>query len=234
MAQTWRSRFSIPLGVAAVAALPIGALGTKFGLWPFTVGFLLIAIGVLLALTLILLAVIFAFMQAYQEDKKGLLVGGGLGLLPLAVVVSLVMGGGTKVPPIHNVTTDVANPPSFEALLVARGNDSNPVDLDEESQQANLGFYKLQPIQSKLSVEDAAARAQTVAEQLGWTITAGQRANYIEATDETFWFGFKDDVAIRITPTAAGSQVDLHSVSRVGKSDLGANALRIQAFAQAF
>jgi uncharacterized protein (DUF1499 family) len=56
----------------------------------------------------------------------------------------------------------------------------------------------------------------------------------IEATDTTFWFGFKDDVVIRVRPTADGSRVDIRSKSRVGRSDVGANAARIEAFLDAF
>ena len=52
----------------------------------------------------------------------------------------------------------------------------------------------------------------------------------IEAIDRTFWFGFADDVVIRIRPTDAGSRIDVRSVSRVGVSDMGTNAARIRAF----
>ena len=52
----------------------------------------------------------------------------------------------------------------------------------------------------------------------------------IEATDTTFWFGFKDDVVIRISKSDKGSQLDIRSVSRVGKSDVGTNAKRIRKF----
>ena len=52
----------------------------------------------------------------------------------------------------------------------------------------------------------------------------------IEATDTTFWFGFKDDVVIRIQPAEAGSRVDVRSTSRVGVGDLGVNAARIRRF----
>ena len=54
----------------------------------------------------------------------------------------------------------------------------------------------------------------------------------IEATDTTFWFGFTDDIVIRITPVAEGSRVDIRSLSRVGKSDVGTNARRIRSFIQ--
>ena len=52
----------------------------------------------------------------------------------------------------------------------------------------------------------------------------------LEATETTRWFGFKDDVVVRVSPTSDGSRVDVRSVSRVGQSDLGVNARRIRAF----
>jgi uncharacterized protein (DUF1499 family) len=52
----------------------------------------------------------------------------------------------------------------------------------------------------------------------------------IEATDTTFWWGFKDDVVIRIAPEGSGSRLDIRSESRVGVSDLGTNAARVGAY----
>jgi len=64
---------------------------------------------------------------------------------------------------------------------------------------------------------------------MGWQMVGADRnEGRIEATDTTFWFGFKDDVVIRITPVAQGSRIDVRSVSRVGKSDVGTNARRIE------
>ena len=67
---------------------------------------------------------------------------------------------------------------------------------------------------------------------MGWQIVdANREEGRIEATATTRWFGFKDDIVIRIVPTAAqGSRLDIRSVSRVGKSDAGTNACRIRAF----
>jgi uncharacterized protein (DUF1499 family) len=71
--------------------------------------------------------------------------------------------------------------------------------------------------------------------ELGWEIASQDpQKGLIEATDTTFWFGFKDDVVIRIKPQDNGSRVDIRSVSRVGRSDVGTNAARILAFIQAF
>ena len=75
------------------------------------------------------------------------------------------------------------------------------------------------------------ARARTTAERLGWEIVkADPAAGLIEATDTTRWFGFVDDVVIRVTPWGSGTRVDLRSVSRVGRSDIGTNAERIRDF----
>ena len=66
---------------------------------------------------------------------------------------------------------------------------------------------------------------------MGWEVVdADVGTGVIEATDTTLWFGFKDDVVIRITPTTAGSRIDMRSLSRVGRSDVGANAARIRKF----
>jgi uncharacterized protein (DUF1499 family) len=61
-------------------------------------------------------------------------------------------------------------------------------------------------------------------------VDVNQAAGIVEATATTFWFGFKDDVVVRIRETQQGSKLDLRSVSRVGQSDIGANAARIQTF----
>jgi len=74
-------------------------------------------------------------------------------------------------------------------------------------------------------------RAERVSRGLGLEIVAAMpKDGRIEATATTFWFGFKDDVVVRIRPQPAGSRVDIRSVSRVGRGDAGANALRIRKF----
>jgi uncharacterized protein (DUF1499 family) len=73
--------------------------------------------------------------------------------------------------------------------------------------------------------------ALATARDMGWAIVAADSsAGRIEATATTTWFGFKDDVVIRIEPDPKGSRVDIRSESRVGGSDVGTNAARIQAY----
>jgi uncharacterized protein (DUF1499 family) len=52
----------------------------------------------------------------------------------------------------------------------------------------------------------------------------------IEATDTTTFFGFKDDIVVRLTPIAGRTVVDVRSVSRIGRSDVGTNARRIREY----
>jgi uncharacterized protein (DUF1499 family) len=64
-----------------------------------------------------------------------------------------------------------------------------------------------------------------------WEVVAADAAaGRIEATATTPWFGFRDDIVVRIVPADGGSRVDVRSVSRVGKGDLGVNARRIREF----
>ncbi len=64
-----------------------------------------------------------------------------------------------------------------------------------------------------------------------WTIVAEvPDEGRIEATDTTALFGFKDDIVVRVRPAGNGSRVDVRSVSRIGSSDVGTNARRIEAY----
>ncbi|MBP6053313.1 MAG: DUF1499 domain-containing protein, partial [Pseudomonadales bacterium] len=97
------------------------------------------------------------------------------------------------------------------------------------------GYPELRTIESVLAPAAAFAKALATARSLGWEIhaTDAQRG-LLEASETTFWFGFIDDIAIRVRPYNDGSRIDLRSVSRVGRGDLGANAKRIRRFSAAF
>ena len=80
----------------------------------------------------------------------------------------------------------------------------------------------------KDKVFDAAKATLTA---MGLTLSdTDPAAGRIEATQKTFWYGFTDDVVVRITETPEGTRVDVRSKSRVGRSDLGQNAKRIRTF----
>jgi len=92
-------------------------------------------------------------------------------------------------------------------------------------------YPDLAPVILELPPRAAFDLALTVARASGWEIVAAApEDNRIEATATTLLFGFKDDIVIRITPAGGGSRVDVRSVSRVRRSDLGTNAARIREF----
>lgn len=157
-------------------------------------------------------------------------------LVTLSVVAMLAMPMQLKqraqsVPPIHDITTDTQNPPVFIALATARQKAPNEVDYpgEETARQQLAAYPQLKPITLNMPLPSAMAAAKATVQARGWEI-AKTTDNSIEATATTRWFGFKDDVVIRMTKKGSGVQVDMRSASRVGTSDVGTNAERIQVF----
>jgi uncharacterized protein (DUF1499 family) len=90
------------------------------------------------------------------------------------------------------------------------------------------------PYESPLAPDALFAHALAAARDAGWEIVAVAPAEgRIEATATTLLFGFKDDIVIRVTPTPGGSRLDVRSESRIGGSDVGTNAKRVESFLDA-
>lgn len=166
----------------------------------------------------------------------------------VTLVVALALGLGTAfvpwnglrqaraLPPIHDITTDTGRPPEFVAILPLRAAAPNPATYGgPDVAQAQAGAYPdLRAHRLNAAPADAFKRALQAAREMGWEIVAADAtAGRVEATDTTFWFGFRDDVVIRVEADGAGSRVDVRSVSRVGVGDVGANAKRIRAYLRA-
>ena len=68
----------------------------------------------------------------------------------------------------------------------------------------------------------------------GSTIVASDvDAGRIEASQQSRWFRFTDDIVIRVVGDEPGSRIDMRSTSRQGLSDYGVNAARIRAYMSA-
>jgi uncharacterized protein (DUF1499 family) len=137
-----------------------------------------------------------------------------------------------RLPKIHDISTDTDDPPAFVAVLPLRQGARNPVDYrPDTAAQQKLGYPDIAPARLELLPAKAFERAERAARAMGWQIvTVAPDALRIEATDTTLFFAFKDDIVIRVRPSAQGSVVDMRSLSRVGGSDVGANAKRVRAF----
>jgi uncharacterized protein (DUF1499 family) len=121
-------------------------------------------------------------------------------------------------------------------VLARRAGAANPPEYAgaETAAQQKQAYPDLLPIAVPEPPERAFARARAAAESLGWEIVAAEPSEgRLEATATTRWFGFEDDIVVRVRPGPAGSVVDVRSKSRVGRSDVGANAARIRAFRSA-
>ena len=135
------------------------------------------------------------------------------------------------VPPIHDISTDLNHPLAFVALRAIREAAPNGAEYAGEA-TAKLqreAYPSIKPL--RLAADRAAVftAAEQVARDMGWRVVAAE--GRIEAVARTFWFGFYDDIVIRITVADDGrTQVDVRSASRVGKSDLGTNARRVTEF----
>jgi uncharacterized protein (DUF1499 family) len=137
-----------------------------------------------------------------------------------------------RLPGIHDISTDLENPPAFSAVVSARAGAPNGLERGPAvTQQQREGYPDLAPLTLAEPFEQVLARARATAEGLGWTIVnVDERAGLLEASHTTRWFGFTDDIAVRVTPWGTGSRIDVRSVSREGRTDAGRNADRVRSF----
>ncbi len=139
-----------------------------------------------------------------------------------------------SVPPIHDITTDLDNPPEFVAMVRLRADAPNPPEYaGEETRQAQIEAYpNIEPLMLESDLQDVMDATVMLILQREWDIVAINRnQRRIEATEKLAWFGFKDDVVLRFTETEeGGTRVDMRSKSRIGRSDVGVNAKRIDRF----
>jgi uncharacterized protein (DUF1499 family) len=231
------SRVPLLVAIIGLLMLLVAGPGTRFGLWEFGTGFLLMRWAFFAGAAAAVLALVLLVIPRTRRNGLPLL----LAALIIGAVTAWVPWNGLQtarsLPMIHDISTDTADPPAFVAVLPLRADAANPPDYpgEEVAQQQREAYPDVRPLQTALSPAEAFARAEGVARGMGWEIVAAvPEEGRIEATATTLWFGFKDDVVIRVRPSAEGSRLDIRSKSRVGRSDVGANAARIRAFVAEF
>ena len=225
------------LALAILGAVVLGSagLGYRFGVWGLGTAFAILKVSVYVAIAIFVIAAVSLALGLRGRSWTGvactvlaLLVAAGTAAVPLDMRRTA-----ESVPRIHDITTDTERPPEFAALRAVRERSPNGAAYGgpEVATQQKQGYPDIVPVLLPVPPDRALARAEAAARALGWEIVAAAPAEgRLEATATTRWFGFKDDIVVRVTPAPGGSQVDIRSVSRVGKSDLGANARRIRAF----
>lgn len=227
------AKIAFCFAVIAALLLLVAGPGTRLGLWNFGFGFLLMRWALFVGLAAALVSVILLLIPKTRA--------GSVALLAAAILVGLgtawIPYNGYRtvraLPFIHDITTDTVNPPPFVAVLPLRADAANPPEYPgaETAQLQRDGYPDIRTLELNAPPEEALKRALSTAEDMGMEIVAVEPGEgRIEATATTFWFGFKDDVVVRVEPAGTGSKLDIRSKSRVGRSDVGANAARIRRF----
>ena len=223
------------LAIAAFAFVCVAGPGSRSEWWSWQTGIAFVRYGTYAGLAAALGALILVLTLAIPRFR----VRAWMPLLALVLGIAAAIPGillvnkAKSVPRIHDITTDTADPPAFVALAPARKAAANGLDYGGPAiaEEQRKGYPDIKPLVVKEAPNAAVQKAIDAARSLGWNIAASDAAaGRIEATDTTSWFGFKDDIVVRVRPEGDGSRVDVRSVSRVGLSDLGANAERIRRF----
>ena len=225
--------------VAVFALLMVGGAGPAYRLRliDLTDAFVLIRWGAWMGLGAAAVALVGAWIARPGAQRRGFalaLAGAVTGAVAFSVPFAMLQSAKAS-PPIHDITTDTENPPRFVAMIPLRQGSPNAVEYQGEAiaRQQRTAYPDIRPATIAEPPDRAFTRASNAARDLGWQIVAAVPADgRIEATDTTIWFGFKDDIVVRVTPTAGGSRIDVRSVSRLGQGDLGKNAARIRAYLQ--
>lgn len=222
------------VAVISVLISIIAGLGTRFQWLYFGVGLEMLGVSAIVGLVAAVISIIGLFAVFFTSVNKAMY------LCVLALTISipvaafpLYMRYEIKVPPIHDITTDMTNPPGFVSVLPLRENAYNKPEYggpDVAAQQIKA-YPDVKTLALNMPPDKAFSKALDVAKNMDWEIVAAEtKEGRIEATATTFWMGFKDDIVIRVMAYNKMSNIDIRSVSRVGKSDLGANAKRIRIF----
>ncbi len=229
------SCIGLALSVIGLLSLGVSGPGYRLGVWGYKTGISLFKSSGYFGLGGVIVCLVGLALWKWDVSSDdpipaiiGLLLGGGV--LGLALMWKYTLD---KYPYIHDITTDTETPPAFVAVLPLRAGSENPAEYGgpEIARQQQASYPDLQPGSMGGSPAVAYPRALQAAREMGWKIVeSNPQSQRIEATDTTCWFGFQDDIVVRLAPSPAGTRVDVRSVSRVGKSDLGTNARRIQAY----
>ena len=204
-----------PLYKFGIVELGVAFTGFKYGVYAGGAALVLLIVQVLfMRKTLTLSSGVIAFVFS---------------VVAIAMPLNM-MNKAEGVPAIHDISTDLVNPPKFVAIAPLRANASNPVEYagEEIAVQQRKAYPELATLSFAQSKADLMTASEQAVKNLGFAVVSANTATgIVEATDTTTWFGFKDDVVIRIKDEGSQRFVDIRSKSRVGRSDLGKNAERI-------
>lgn len=242
MAKLSFAGFAISLLIGLIAGF-----GTRVGFWDFKFGLLqLFPWCLYIGIAAFLIGLVWVVSALIANIGAGARYG-LIGLIGSAVVLALPLYDiyvAKTSPPIHDISTDIEHPPQFQTLLSMRKGALNGPEYDgpklvkmpdgttHTTSWLQRKYYgDIHTIAILTPPEKLFNRALEAAKEMGWDIVAdAPDEGRIEATDTSLFFGFTDDIVIRVRPSGMGAKLDIRSKSRVGVSDVGKNAARIREF----
>lgn len=233
------SRFAIIVLVIACLltfTLILSGFGSRWGWWHFSTGFTMMRWVAYGGIAMALISAFAIYRVKHMRSRRGSF------LAVIACVISLllfvipfsVQQYARNFPPIHDITTDTENPPEFVEVAPLRANAPNPPEYEggEVTEMQQEAYPEISSLSMNISFTEAFDLALEAAGNMrGWEMVDYNRdEGRIETTAQTFWYGFKDDVVIRVQDENEFSVIDVRSKSRVGRGDLGVNARRIERY----
>jgi len=241
----WVLKTALAFAIIGPLIFLLAALGYRLGMLDLStsLGTMTMTMGPVVLFTGLIISLFSVLMSWFMQPKKGLLLSLIALLIPLGGLIKgySIYSTGQSLPAIHDITTDSQDPPMFtKAILDLRGETSNPTNYFEnrdkrENKLVSIlqaeNYPEIRPVLLSENTDVVFGVVKDRVRRKGWNVvTEDADAGIVEATVTSFWYGFKDDVILRIRPSKnGGSIVDMRSTSRVGQSDLGDNAERLNA-----
>ncbi len=232
----WLVVIGLVLALASALAMILPGIGYRLDLWHFRTGFTIMRWAFWFGAAGAVLSLLGLIVTGARPPK--LLAAALIGIVIGAVTVYIPWSykkTADSLPYIHDITTDVQNPPAFSVVKTLRKEGEHPVEYDgpEVAAQQQKAYPDLIPLTVTAEKDKVFKAAEAALRSMKLEVVdANAGEGRIEATDTSLLFGFKDDMVVRIVTEGAGTKVDVRSKSRVGRSDVGQNAKRIRDFLQ--
>ena len=220
------------MSLAAAALFAASVIMLRFAFTDYKLPVLIVLISSLVAFVALLLTLgALVFGQFGQMNLPRVIIAL---VVSVAIFLPVFLAGRALegVPTINDIMTDTDNPPQFEVVPTLR----KPFDNSFELSEKRLAFHRkhygdMKPLNLDGAPDTHFGKVVALVEARGWKLVAADKTKgTVEATDTTVFFGFKDDVVVRLTDVNGKTRVDMRSASRQGQSDYRVNSTRINAF----
>lgn len=228
-------------GVAVFAALlfAVSAVAHRSRLLETPGLIWILAVVILLAVVALILAA-WGFSRLWRFGDRGGRASAWAVVVAFGVLAPFLWAGWSVAakPRLTGVSTDTAAPPEFSAALQNRSAAMNPIEpvTDADALLQERHYPDIAGRRYESSPDQVALAVEAIIDSRGWTILSRSGdpllnlQTTIEALAHTPVLGFPSDIAIRLTDEGGATFVDMRSVSRFGRHDLGSNADRVAAF----